>query len=345
MEAIDLFCGVGGLSYGLQKARIKIVGGLDLDPACRYPFEKNIGAKFLEGDIADVTGTDLNKLFSKNSIRLLAGCAPCQPFSTFTHGRNTRSDSKWGLLYQFSRLIQEITPELVTMENVPRIKLHEVFDDFIAQLKRNKYVVDTRIVYCPQYGIPQQRKRLVLIASRIGAITFIPPTHKTSDFVTVKSAIGHLPRLSAGATDPNDPLHKARTLTPINLKRVKKSTPGGTWNDWPPDLRAACHKSSTGASFKSVYSRMEWTSPSPTITTQCFNFGTGRFGHPQQNRAISLREAAILQTFPNTFIFVENGRPISFSTIGRLIGNAVPPRLGQVIGASLQKSLNVAGEK
>jgi DNA (cytosine-5)-methyltransferase 1 len=130
----------------------------------------------------------------------------------------------------------------------------------------------------------------------------------------------------------DDPLHKARRLSELNLERIRKSKPGGTWNDWPVALRAPCHQSDSGASYKSVYARMTWDAPSPTMTTQCFNFGTGRFGHPEQDRAISLREAAILQSFPQDYQFVPPDAEVHFSTVGRMIGNAVPPKLGEMVG-------------
>jgi len=151
--------------------------------------------------------------------------------------------------------------------------------------------------------------------------------------------IKKLPRVDSGGVSPNDPLHRARRLGPLNLKRIRASKPGGTWHDWPEDLRADCHKKESGASYKSVYGRMQWSEPSPTITTLFHGFGNGRFGHPEQDRALTLREGAMLQTFPETYAFAEHGAPISFDAIGRHIGNAVPVDLGRVIGRSIARHL------
>lgn len=335
IDAIDLFCGAGGLSYGLRRAGINVLVGVDMDPACEYPYESNNNAAFKKADITKLNKDELVEYYSEGSIKLLAGCAPCQPFSTFSNGRDIRNDTKWGLLYHFARLVRELEPDLVTMENVPRVIRHDPYREFVDTLRLLGYEVDARVVNCPDYGIPQSRKRFVLLASRLGKICFDVSDNNTDQSLTVRKTIGHLPSLSAGETDINDPLHKARTLTAINLKRMKASKPGGTWLDWPSELRAACHRREKGFSFKSVYSRMRWDAPSPTITTQCYNFGTGRFGHPEQDRAITLREAAILQTFPGDYSFVSPESPVSFSTVGRLIGNAVPPKLGEAIGNSL----------
>ncbi len=333
IEAVDLFCGAGGLSYGLMQAGISVKAGIDLDPACRYPFEANIDARFIQADISKLTGNDIAPLYSKSAIRLLAGCAPCQPFSTYSNGREIEKDDKWGLLKQFARIIEELKPDLVTMENVPRVILHQPYLQFEKKLNSLGYAITANIIRCQDIGVPQQRRRFVLLASKIGPITW--KSQRQNSLLTVRDAIGHLPRLSAGKTDPHDPLHKARTLTDINLKRIKASRPGGSWREWPSKLRAPCHRREAGFSFKSVYSRMSWDAPSPTITTQAYNFGTGRFGHPSQDRAITLREAAILQSFPKNYKFASPKEAYTFSVIGRLIGNAVPPKLGEAIGMSI----------
>jgi DNA (cytosine-5)-methyltransferase 1 len=152
---------------------------------------------------------------------------------------------------------------------------------------------------------------------------------------SVRETIADLPPITAGEADPRDNLHASSKLSDINLKRIRSSVPGGTWRDWDESLLATCHRKATGATYPSVYGRMEWDKQSPTITTQCFGFGNGRFGHPEQDRAITLREAAMLQTFPRTYKFVPNGGRVVFDKLGRLIGNAVPVRLGEVIADAL----------
>jgi len=179
-----------------------------------------------------------------------------------------------------------------------------------------------------QYGLAQHRPRLVMLASRLGPIELIDPKQLKWRSYTVKEAIGDLPALKAGETDKEDPLHQAGSLSPLNLERIRASHPGGSWRDWDTDLVADCHKKTTGKTYPSVYGRMSWDEPAPTITTQFYGFGNGRFGHPEQDRAISLREGAILQSFPKSYKFKAPGKPIYIKTIGRLIGNAVPVKLG-----------------
>lgn len=339
IEAVDLFCGVGGLTAGLLKAGVKVKAGYDIEPQCQFGYEyNNKNAKFILKDVAEVTKEEIDSLYSKGAIRLLAGCAPCQPFSTYNQGKDTRLDKKWPLLYHFSRLIEEVRPELVTMENVPDVVKHEVYHDFVAKLEALGYTVSAQRVDCVQYGIPQTRKRHVLLASLISDnISLIPATHEKP--ITVKEVIESLPLLNAGEQDDSDPLHICSKLSSLNLKRIRASKPGGTWRDWPEELVAKCHTKSSGKSYSSVYGRMEWDKPAPTITTQCYGFGNGRFGHPTQDRAISLREAALFQTFPNNYKFFEGN--MNFQSIGRMIGNAVPVRLGEVVGLSLlAKSFN-----
>lgn len=338
INCVDLFCGVGGLTHGLIRGGIQVIAGIDLDPQCRFPYERNNNANFIEQNVHDLSGIDLKTMFGDTKLRLLAGCAPCQPFSTYSRkGRQTRNDSKWDLVSDFGRLVREIQPEFVTMENVPQLADHDVFKDFLASLEN--YAVWWDIVNCAQYGVPQTRRRLVLLASQIGEIELIPPSLSGQCYTTVREAIFHLPILAAGYSDPNDPLHAACSLSDLNLRRIRASKPGGTWRDWDNSLIAPCHRKGEGQTYPSVYGRMEWDDLAPTITTQCFGFGNGRFGHPEQDRAISLREAAILQTFPNDYCFLAPGERVSFSKLGRLIGNAVPVRIGEVVALSLFEHL------
>lgn len=341
IEAVDLFCGVGGLTCGLAKAGVVVKAGYDIDDACEYPYSENNKAIFVTKSVYELEGSEVKRWYSPGVVRLLAGCAPCQPFSTLANGRDTTNDEKWGLLGEFARLVREVRPELVTMENVPRVTNHSPYAGFVQTLKDMGYHVDARRLRCADYGVPQERRRFVLVASRLGEIE-IPPPSKT--MCTVRDAISNLPSLEAGEVDATDPLHKARRLSPVNLQRIRTSKPGGTWSDWPEELRAPCHQVESGQSFKSVYARMSWDKPSPTITTQCFNFGTGRFGHPEQDRAITLREAAILQSFPRNYQFTRPGETVHFMTIGRMIGNAVPPRLGEIVGQVFVNHIKKHGE-
>ena len=339
IKAVDLFCGAGGLTKGLEKAGIEVELGVDIDPDCIYPYEANNNARFLLKSVEHLKADELFSKSSKKIYRLLAGCAPCQPFSGYRKGIDSKTDKRWRLLREFKRLIEETSPEFVTMENVPRLQEEKVFSEFVKSLEKQGYYTSYSVVRCADYGIPQQRQRLVLLASKLGPINLIPPTHPPKKHKTVADAIGDLPKIEAGGTHKSDPLHTSRNLTPINLRRIRASAPGGTWRDWDKKLVTSCHKKKSGATYPSVYGRMDWDKPAPTMTTQFFGFGNGRFGHPTQDRAISLREGAIIQTFPKNYKFVEPNKEISFERLGRLIGNAVPVRLGEVIGKSIKLHL------
>jgi DNA (cytosine-5)-methyltransferase 1 len=336
IKAVDFFCGVGGLTHGLLRGGVNVVAGIDLEGDCRYPYEaNNAPALFLEQDVKSITGASVTKLLGNARYTLLAGCAPCQPFSTYSRSsRNKVVNSEWELVASFGRLVREVRPHFVTMENVPQLVNHPVFQEFLNSL--NGYHTVWNILDCSSIGIPQTRKRLVLLASRLGSEGLFLPSQNRRD-ATVRSTISQLPSLEAGDADGSDPLHVACKLSKLNLERIKASQPGGTWRDWEPSLRAACHRKSTGDTFPSVYGRMEWDKPAPTITTQCFGYGNGRFGHPEQHRAITLREAAMLQTFPRKYKFVKKGEAVRFSALGKLIGNAVPVRLGEVIAKTFLK--------
>jgi len=343
VSAIDLFCGIGGLSYGLQKSGISVVAGVDLDDSCKYAFEQNVKGEFLSMDIADLRGDEIQEKYwgsSNESVKILVGCAPCQPFSTHANkNKNKRHSEKWHLLNEFRRLIDETNPDIVSMENVPNLANQQIFKDFVKYLVDNAYSVSYSNVFCPDYGIPQKRRRLVLLASTYGEIQIIPETHTPENYNTLQQAIGNLPEIGAGETCESDPLHKTRNLTEINLKRIEASKPNGTWLDWDENLRLACHRKTSGRTYKSVYGRMAWDEPSSTITTQFCNYGTGRFGHPVQNRALSIREGALLQSFPTDYKFCEDEKNISLTKLGIHIGNAVPVDLAFVIGKSIQVHL------
>lgn len=342
VAAVDVFCGAGGLAFGLKSAGLRIAAGIDLDPHCKFPFEKNCHGKFIERDISCVDSADINKLFGSAKFRVLAGCAPCQPFSTYSQSRKS-PDTRWRLLNEFERLAIETTPEIVTMENVPRLATQPVWRKFITALRSAGYWVSWKEVSCRDYGIPQSRKRLVLLASTLGPIELDQPSLATVK-CTVRGAIEYLPSLGNGEASVSDPLHAASRLSSLNLKRIRASQPGGTWRDWPPRLRSQCHIRKSGETYPAVYGRMEWDEPAPTITTQFYGFGNGRFGHPVQDRAITIREAALLQSFPPNYLFVEDDDDITFRRLGILIGNAVPPKLGEAIGQSIIKHVSQAAK-
>lgn len=338
ITVVDLFCGVGGLTCGLQKAGLNVVAGFDSDNTCKYAYEYNNKAQFINCDISKIESSEISKYYKKDDIKILVGCAPCQTFSRQTNKYKDRTkDEKWNLLKYYAKHIENIKPDIISMENVPELVNFDIFQYFVDVLEKNNYYISYQIVDCGKYGLPQKRRRLVLLASKFGKIDLIKPS-KNQIYRTVETEIKDLPKLKNGEQCKTDPLHRCAKLTDLNLKRIKQSIPGGTWQDWDKELLPNCYKKSSGQSYSAVYGRMKWDSPSPTMTTQFYVYGTGRFGHPEQNRGLSLREGALLQTFPKEYKFIENDE-YSLKIIGRHIGNAVPVDLGEIIGKSIQKHL------
>lgn len=339
--AVDLFCGIGGLTHGLIQSGMRVSAGIDIDATCRYAYETNNQANFIQADIAQLPSSELSKLYPKEAIKVLVGCAPCQPFSKYTqrYRKEGHVGDKWKLLYAFIDKIRDIEPEIVSMENVPELASEEVFQDFRTSLSEMGYSIWWDIIFCPDYGVPQTRKRLVLLASRLGDISLIAPQYTPETYLTVRDSIGNLPAINAGDSLDADPLHCSSQLTPINLARIIQSRQGGTWRDWEESLQLSCHKKETGTTYPSVYGRMSWDQPAPTITTQFYGYGNGRFGHPEQNRALSIREGAMLQSFPRDYAFLPEGSRVSKKALGIHIGNAVPVNLGRAIGESIQSHI------
>lgn len=338
VACVDLFCGAGGLTHGLIEAGVRVVAGVDFDEACKHPYEANHdGVKFHHHDIAELEASEIERWFGDSTVRVLAGCAPCQPFSTYAlryqKEERAEDDQRWGLLNHFGRLVEATMPDMVTMENVPTVTKHSVFKSFRKTLEQLGYDVWVDVVDCAEYGLPQHRHRTVLIASLHGRVRLRAPL--ASEARTVGDAIKGLPVLRHGATNKNDRLHTASRLSDLNYERIRHSKPGGTWRDWPKHLVARCHAKNTGKKYPAVYGRMRYDEPAPTLTTQFYGFGSGRFGHPSQARGLSLREGAILQGFPRDYSFIPDKKPIQFKTLGRLIGNAVPVDLGRAIGESI----------
>jgi len=346
-SVVDVFCGVGGLTHGLVKEKFKVDAGIDFDITCKYAFEKNNKTFFLYKDLTELKSSELASLYTKGKRKILVGCAPCQPFSIYNH-RNSNNkqrksaDNKWKLLYSFADLIEGVKPEIVSMENVPllmKFNNGKVFNDFVNRLQDNGYFVSWSVVNAQDYGVPQRRKRLILFGSLYGKIELIEKTIKDAHYKTVREAIGHLPPVEDGVPHPNDSLHIARKLTNLNKKRVQATKEGGFWRDWDKSLWLECHKKESGSTFGSVYGRMKWDDVAPTMTTYCTGLGNGRFGHPEQDRAITLREAALLQSFPEDYDFIDPEKPFSSPNIAKHIGNAVPVDLGVAIAKSIKKHI------
>lgn len=336
VTAVDLFCGIGGMTHGLLRSGIEVKAGFDIDPSCRYAYEtNNPHATFIESDIRRINSSDIVPFYADAATTALVGCAPCQPYSS--HNRKIRSQGGHDspLVRELCRLVLETSPDIVSMENVPGLRRHGAFQDFVSELNRLQYNVACEVLYCADYGIPQKRRRLVLLASRIGDISLPPPTNART---TVADFLMDLPNLDAGERHSEDPAHVTLPLTPKNRRRIQQSRPGSTWRDWEDQDISNCHKK---AYFPASYGRMRWDALAPTITTQFCYYSTGRFGHPKQDRTISIREGALLQTFPRDYSLTGRDDPMPVSQLARHIGNAVPVALAQAIGESILAASNV----
>ena len=351
IKIIDLFCGVGWLTHWFVKEWFDVVVWIDFEKSCEYGYvSNNKWAEYLCMDINNVESDLLNSYYGDNcDIKVLVGCAPCQPFSLMNTNKsqyfNNEDVEKKSPIRKFADLISELKPEIVSMENVAwlmDIDKYPSFAYFLKVLKDNGYWdAFYKVVDCTKYWIPQTRKRLVLLASRLWPIELIEETH--IEPITVMETIWKLPAINDWEICNTDPLHRSRKLSKLNKNRIS-SMPKNGWNllDIDPSLIPDCHKKKSGKSYlPNVYARMRWDRPAPTMTTWCTWFGNGRFWHPEQNRAISLREAAMIQTFPKDYQFFEkNQSTISIQKISKHIGNAVPVKLGEVIAKSIKKHLS-----
>lgn len=325
------------MTKGLLDAGIDVLCGIDFDPSCKKTYERN-NHTYLQKDICHFTPEELLSEFPQVANRdelLLVGCAPCQPFSILRREKidnqgNIIPHKSVALLTEFGRFVRALHPAHVLVENVPGLKGKgtEVLDAFKNMLIENGYSFDERIIYAKDYGVPQNRRRYILIASRLFKPNIPPTTYGKGGlpYRTVRQTLAKYPPLTAGKEDVSIPNHKCANLSPLLLERIR-NTPhdGGSRTAWPENLVLKCHKKFGG--HTDVYGRMKWDEPSPTLTVKCFSISNGRFGHPEQDRAISLREAAALQTFPDSYVFEG-----SMQEIGRQIGNAVPVLLAKIMG-------------
>lgn len=347
LKAIDFFCGAGGLTRGLLDAGIDVLLGIDANPSCEKTYVRNNRpAQFL---CADLTKMEIKAL--KSHIRgiprsqlIFAACAPCQPFAVLNKSQ-TRGGDRF-LLRHFSRFVRHYKPKYVFLENVPgiaRIRTASTLARFRKMLARVGYKIAEGAVDAKHYGVPQTRRRYILLAAHKSPIALPGPTHGTErrPFRTVRSAIARFPRLKAGRTHSKVKNHVAASVSDINLQRLK-ATPknGGDRRAWPKPLILACHAAKHDG-HSDVYGRMAWDKPAPTLTCKCNSISNGRYGHPTQARAISLREAAALQSFRDSYVFYGEHR----SLIAEKIGNAVPVRLAKRVGKVFTSIASIAQPK
>lgn len=337
IKVFDFFSGCGGASCGFRKAGMEIVFGLDWDPDSQKTFRLNFpSARFEFADIREVSIRRLSSLVTDQRPNrvLFCGCAPCQPFTK----QNTKQpaqeeDARVPLLSRFAEIVTTCKPDIVFVENVPGLQNpdHQAqpFGGFLQRLKAAGYHITYEPVRLMKYGVPQSRCRLLLLASRHGPIELPPKTNgpgtENPRYETVRNWIEDLPSIAAGEEHATVPNHRAAALSERNLERIRVTPEGGGHRDWPEQLLLDCHQNTPG--YSDVYGRMSWDRPASGLTTRCISYSNGRFGHPDQDRAISMREAACLQTFPRDFRFEGN-----LTSMARQIGNAVPVRFAAVIG-------------
>ena len=337
IRCLRFFSGCGGTSQGFQNAGLMPVFALDFDKDAAGTFKANFpDVSFCNSDITRFNTSILDELILADTkkSKLFCGCAPCQPFTkqNTTKPDNGR-DERRSLLSSFGELVAKYSPEYVFVENVPgiqRVVGNSALTRFRKRLDALEYHTSVGIVQSQKYGVPQRRRRLVLLASKHAPIDLPDPTHGPSTgttYSTVRDWISHLPPINAGETDPEIPNHRAANLSPLNLRRIRSTLPEGSRSDWPDELQLACHATAGYTGHTDVYGRMKWDLPATGLTTRCISLSNGRYGHPEQNRAISVREAAALQTFPDEFVF--SG---SLNSQARQIGNAVPVLLAEAIG-------------
>jgi DNA (cytosine-5)-methyltransferase 1 len=325
-----------------------IVFALDADKDAAETFRANFPtAAFFERDVTQMRSNSISKLVVSDRTRpiLFSGCAPCQPFSQQNGSRSeSKTDTRVPLLSHFGRFVKYHLPDFVLVENVPGLQKvsasYGPLPDFLKLLAKLKYSVTMGTIDCCDYGVPQKRKRFVLLASKLGGLELPIRTHGAGTQNPVYSTVGEwimdLPAIAAGETCSSVKNHRAASLSPQNLARILATPVDGGRQDWPAKLRLACHKDHDGHS--DVYGRLKSALPASALTTRCISLSNGRFGHPTQARAISVREAAKLQTFGDNFEF--HG---SMTSMARQIGNAVPVLLAQRLGESFLRSLKGVG--
>lgn len=334
-SAIDLFCGCGGLSLGLRWAEFKVIAAIDNDSVSAATYRMNHRrTRLIEEDIQcvdpQILMDDLG--LSPGGLDLLAGCPPCQGFSTLRTLNGGRSvvEPMNDLVFEFLRFARVFLPKTIMMENVPALLTDPRMADIKKELGKLGYDCDADIFNADKYGVPQRRRRTIFLAFRSGQPTFALPVRRRR---TVAAAIQKLPSPEE-SDDPvhNYPVRRAERITAL-IRRIPKN--GGSRTALPPADQLNCHKNFKG--FKDIYGRMAWRAPAPTITSGCINPSKGRFVHPEEDRAITLREAALLQGFPKSYFFdMDKGR---YPT-ARIIGNAFPPKFAEHHARSIHEYLS-----
>lgn len=332
--AIDLFCGCGGLTLGLKKAGFEVVGAVDNDELAVRTYKANHPEVAVwNKDIQTVKTLAVKRRLNirKRELDLLAGCPPCQGFSTMRtlNGSKVIKDPRNDLIDEFYRFVKDFMPKTVMFENVPGLFEDRRFRSLVKRLKKLGYKGKSDILNAADYGVPQRRRRLIYLAGRDGQLEFAPTSKKRKK---VRDAIGGLPPAGKSGDSLHDlPVKRSDRIIAL-IRKIPKN--GGSRTDLPTDDQLECHRKCNG--FKDVYGRMRWDDVAPTLTSGCFNPSKGRFLHPEEDRAITMREAALLQGFPKRYRFPNLK---SKSAIALLIGNALPPPFIAAHGRIIRKVL------
>lgn len=350
-NAIDLFSGAGGLSTGLCNAGISVRCAIEFDKEAAETYKLNHSeTEVLCKDIRTISDEEVINIKKQYKINMLVGCPPCQGFSSLTKDKN---DPRNQLVEEYIRFVSLLEPEVVMLENVPGIQKRDnyLFNKLIELLQLKKYKISYGVVQIADYGIPQQRKRFILIASKSIMIDIPSITHSNKEksnlkrWVSVKDIFTKTSSIVAKNIKEKDDdfnllsWHVVRNTSDINKKRMEYMKQGGTRFDIPYDLRPKCHQKSTG--YSNVYTRMSADKPSPTITGGCTSISKGRFVHPFENRVISVLEAALIQTFPENYKFVSK----SIEKVSTMIGNAFPCDFAEILGKHILKQYGEVGNE
>jgi DNA (cytosine-5)-methyltransferase 1 len=335
--AIDLFSGCGGLTLGLRQAGFDVVGAVEIDALAAKTYSSNHPqVKVWQKDIRKLSGSEILRTLKlrKGQLDLLAGCPPCQGFSSMrTHnGKKSVRDDRNDLVFDYLRLVKDLRPKAVMMENVPALAENRRMKTLKKELTKLGYESNGTplVLNTADYGVPQRRRRMILVSSRVGKVELPEATAKRT---TVRQAIGNMSRPGKSGDPLHDILERRDAHTLEMIKLIPKN--GGSRTDLPLKYHLPCHKKMPGG-FKDVYGRMAWDDVSPTITGGCVSPSKGRFLHPSQNRAITLREAALLQTFPKNYRFsLDNGK----QGVALMIGNALPPAFIKIHALAIKKVL------
>jgi DNA (cytosine-5)-methyltransferase 1 len=341
-KAIDLFCGAGGLSLGLGRAGFAVIAGIDHDGPSMRTYANNFGHAALQRDLSKLTVDELLQTLAiaPGEVALVAGGPPCQGFSVQRRGDD--SDARNDLILHFLRIVRGLRPKFFLLENVPGLRSRRgatMLRDFLARAGTAGYSIMMNTLNAADFGVPQIRRRVFIVGERDGlpSYEFPVPTSESASWRTVRDALADLPLPPLDfSAHPSLANHQVGRMSELNVRRIAHVPEGGGWEHLPAELQLDCHRPGAAKiGHRYVYGRLSWDKPAGTITARFDSFTRGKFAHPSENRSITLREGARLQTFPDDFVFLGTKEEVASQ-----IGNAVPPRLAETIGSSIIRTLD-----